>query len=101
MAGVGKILKQAQRMQKRIEEAQAALANEVVEVSHGGGAIKLVINGHSEVRSVSFDPEFLKEDKETIEQALLAALNEATAKAKALHQSKMSTATEGFALPSF
>ena len=44
MAGVGKLLKQAQKMQKRIEEAQAELANTTVEVAHGGGAVKIVIN---------------------------------------------------------
>ena len=43
MAGVGKLLKQAQKMQKRIEEAQADLANTSVEVAHGGGAVKIVL----------------------------------------------------------
>lgn len=98
MAGVGKLLKQAQKMQKKIEETNQALFDEKVEVSYGGGAIKLVLNGHSEVKSVELDPEFLKEDKKAIEDALLAALSEAIAKAKAVHQDKMQAATAGFTL---
>ncbi|MDR2981700.1 MAG: YbaB/EbfC family nucleoid-associated protein [Puniceicoccales bacterium] len=101
MAGVGKLLKQAQKMQKRIEETQAELSNATIEVSHGGGAVKLVINGHGEIRAISLDPEFLKEEKTVIEEALLAALQEAVTKAKALHQSRMANATEGFSLPTF
>ena len=96
MAGVGKLLKQAQKMQKKIEEANAALFEEKIEVSHGGGAVKLVVNGQSELKSIEIDPEFLKEDKATIEATLLAAFTEATAKSKALNQERMQAATSGF-----
>lgn len=98
MAGVGKILKQAQKMQKKIEETNQELFAERIEISHGGGAVKLVMNGHSELQAVSLDPEFLKEDKATVEATLLAAFAEATAKAKALHQERMQAATAGFTL---
>ena len=99
MAGVGKLLKQAQKMQKRIEEAQAELANMTVEVAHGGGAVKIVINGHSEITGLTLDPEFLKEGKEIVESTLVSALREAFAKSKELNQSRMKDATEGFGLP--
>lgn len=98
MAGVGKLLKQAQKMQKKIEETTQALFDEKIEVSYGGGAIKLVMNGHSELKSVEIDPEFLKEDKATIEAAILAAVSEATEKSKALHKERMQAATAGFTL---
>lgn len=99
MAGVGKLLKQAQKMQKRIEEAQADLAATSVEVAHGGGAVKIIINGHSEISRLSLDPEFLKEPKEVVEATLLSALREAYAKSKEVNQARMSAATEGFGLP--
>ncbi len=98
MAGVGKLLKQAQKMQKRIDEANTALFEEKIEVSHGGGAVKIVVNGHGEIKSLELDPEFLKEEKSTVESTLLAAFAEATAKAKALHQQRMQAATQGFTL---
>ena len=98
MAGVGKLLKQAQKMQKKIEETTQALFEETIEISHGGGAVKLVMNGHSELQSIEIDPEFLKEDKATIEATLLAAVREATEKTKALHKERMQSATAGFTL---
>ena len=60
--------------------------------------MKLVLNGHGEPKSVELDPEFLKEDKKTVEDALLAAFGEGVAKAKAVHQEKMQAATAGFTL---
>lgn len=98
MAGVGKLLKQAQKMQKKIEEATQALFDEKIEVSYGGGAVKLVMNGHSELKLLELDPEFLKEDKTAVETALLAAFTEATEKAKALNKERMQAATAGFTL---
>jgi DNA-binding YbaB/EbfC family protein len=88
----------AQKMQKKIEETTQALFDEKIEVSHGGGAVKLVMNGHSELQSINLDPEFLKEDKATIEATILAAVVEATEKTKALHKERMQSATAGFTL---
>ena len=82
MVGVGKLLKQAQKMQKSMAEAQEKLAEQVLEVSSGGGAITVKINGQGEFQSLSFDPEFLKEDPEVVEEATLAAVREAAEKAK-------------------
>lgn len=98
MAGVGKLLKQAQKMQKKIEETNQALFAEKIEVSYGGGAVKLSVNGHGEVQTLELDAEFLKEDKKTIEDAILGALAEGIAKSKALHQERMQSATAGFTL---
>ena len=99
MAGVGKLLKQAQKMQRGIAEAQQQLTAERVEVSHGGGAIKITVNGHGLVLALTIDPEFIKEDKAMVEQALVAALQESAAKARELHEATMSKATAGFSLP--
>ena len=99
MAGVGKLLKQAQKMQRGIAEAQQQLAAERLEVSHGGGAVRVTVDGHGLVHGLTLDPEFLKEDKTVVEQALVVALQEASAKARALHEATMSKATAGFSLP--
>lgn len=99
MAGVGKLLKQAQKMQRGIAAAQEALAAERIEVSHGGGAVRVVVNGHGEVQSVHLDPDFAKEGPAALELALVAALQEAAAKAREVHQARMQSATAGFNLP--
>ncbi|PHX79905.1 MAG: nucleoid-associated protein, YbaB/EbfC family [Opitutia bacterium] len=99
MAGVGKLLKQAHKMQRGIAEAQQQLALERLEVSYGGGAVKISVNGHGLVLALTIDPEFMKEDKAIVEQALVAALQEAAGKARELHEATMSKATAGFSLP--
>ena len=82
MPGVGKLLKQAQKMQKQMEDIQNRLAEQMIEVSSGGGAITIKINGQGEFQSFKIDPEFLKEDAEFVEETLLSAVQEAAAKAK-------------------
>lgn len=99
MAGVGKLLKQAQRMQRGIAAAQEALAAERLEVSHGGGAVRVTVDGHGVVQAVAVDPDFAKEGVRALETALVAALQEAAAKARELHQARMQSATSGFDLP--
>ena len=99
MAGVGKLLKQAQKMQRGIAEVQQRLGDQRLEVSHGGGAIKVTVNGHGLVLGLALDPEFIKEDKAIVESALVAALQEASTKAKEIYDAEMSKATAGFSLP--
>ena len=99
MAGVGKLLKQAQKMQRGIAEVQQRLGEQRFEVSHGGGAIKVTVNGHGLVMGLALDPEFIKEDKAIVETALVAALQEASTKAKEIYDAEMSKATAGFSLP--
>jgi nucleoid-associated protein EbfC len=99
MVGVGKMLKQAQKMQQRIEQIQQDLANRVIEVSSGGGAIQIKINGQGQFLSVELDPEFLKEDKAFVQETLLSAIQEAAGKAKAVGEAEMQKATAGFGLP--
>lgn len=99
MAGVGKLLKQAQKMQKGIAEAQQRLADERIEISHGGGAVKVVVDGHGRIQALTLHPDFLKEGAAVVEPALVAALQEAADRARALHEATMSKATAGFQLP--
>ncbi len=95
MAGVGKLLKQAQKMQKQMETIQAELAETILEVSSGGGAINVKINGQGEFQSFKLDPEFLKEDADFVEETLLAAVQEAAAKAKETSEEAMGAVTGG------
>ncbi len=99
MAGVGTLLKQAQKMQKKIEAAQAELAAREIEVSSGGGAVAIKITGQGEFKSLKIDPELLKEDAGLVEDTLLQAIQEAAAKAKALNEEEMAKASQGFNLP--
>lgn len=99
MAGVGKLLKQAQKMQKKMEAIQEELASREIEVSHGGGAIVITITGAQEFKSVKIDPEFLKEDPEDVEAALLEAVREASSKAKQAHEEAMGSVSDGMSIP--
>jgi|GEM_PF-358949 len=70
MAGVGKLLKQAQKMQRSIETLQAQLEAKEIDVTSGGGAVKIKINGSGKILSLNLYPEFLKEDPKLISDTL-------------------------------
>lgn len=99
MAGVGKLLKQAQKMQKAMEAAQAELEVLEVEGSAAGGAVKAIVNGQGAIKSIKIDPEFLKEDVESVETSIVSAIQDAASKAKQASEEKMSSITGGFSLP--
>jgi len=88
-------LKQAQKMQKQMEGIQGKLAEQIIEVSSGGGAINIQINGQGEFQAFKIDPEFLKEDAEFVEETLLGAVQEAAAKAKETSEEAMGSVTGG------
>ena len=95
MAGVGKLLKQAQKMQKQMQAVQEELAEKELTLSSGGGAVTLTITAQSEFRGLKIDPEFLKEDAEFVEETLLTAIREASEKAKAANEEAMSALSGG------
>ncbi len=97
--GVGKMMKQLQKVQKQMTEAQEALADEILEVSSGGGAVQLKINGQGEFKDLTLDPEFLKEDPEFVQETLLAAIQEAAEKAKARNEAVMGEIQSGMQIP--
>jgi DNA-binding YbaB/EbfC family protein len=99
MPGVGKLIKQAQKMQRQIEQVQATLAAREIEVSSGGGAVVVKINGHGEFLSLRLNPDLLKEDAAFVEETILGAVKEAAAKAKALNEDEMKKATAGLQMP--
>ncbi|MEM1223380.1 MAG: YbaB/EbfC family nucleoid-associated protein [Verrucomicrobiota bacterium] len=99
MAGVGKLLKQAQKMQKQMQAIQDQLAEQELVVSSGGGAITVTVTGQGEFKGLKIDPEFLKEDAEFIEETLLAAVQEAAQKAKETSEEAMGALSGG--MPGF
>jgi len=99
MAGVGTLLKQAKKMQQKIEEMQKALETREIDVSSGGGAVQVKINGAGKFLAVKLDPEFLKEDTKLVEETLLNAVREAATKAKELNDTEMQRISAGFQMP--
>jgi nucleoid-associated protein EbfC len=99
MAGVGTLLKQAQKMQKGIEALQAQLEAKEIEVTSGGGAVKLKVSASGKFLSLSLDPEFLKEDAKVVSDTVLAAIQDAAKQAKEYNDAEMAKVTSSFKLP--
>jgi DNA-binding YbaB/EbfC family protein len=91
-----KMLKQLEQMQANMMKAQEELGELTVQGSAGGGAVVVVMNGQQEVQSVTIDPEFVDpEDVETLQDAIVAALNDAQQKAGQLAQDKLGAVAGG------
>ncbi len=99
MAGVGTLLKQAKKMQQKIEEMQKSLEAREIDVSSGGGAVQVKVNGAGKFLALKLDPAFLKEDSKLVEETLLNAVREAATKAKELNDSEMQRVSAGFQMP--
>jgi nucleoid-associated protein EbfC len=99
MAGVGKLLKTAQKMQHSIEALQAQMEARVLEVTAGGGAVRVKITASGKFTELSLDPEFLKEDPGMVSAAVLAAVQDASRQAKILNDSEMQKITSAFQMP--
>jgi DNA-binding YbaB/EbfC family protein len=94
------IMKQAQAMQQKLADAQAELDRIEVEGAAGGGAVKVVTTAKGQAKSVSLDPSLINPDeKEILEDLIVAALNDARAKAERLAQERMGEITQGLPLP--
>ena len=90
------LMKQAQKMQKKMEETQAALAEKTTEVTSGGGAVKVVITGKKVLQSIKLDPEVVDpDDVETLEDTILSAVNEAIRQADEMANNEMGKITGG------
>lgn len=94
------VLRQAQELQAKLAKAQEELAEMTTEVSSGGGAIKIVVDGQQRIRSVSISPEVINaEDVEMLEDLVVAAVNEAIKKSQELTATHLSGITGGFKIP--
>ena len=92
--------RQAQELQAKLAKAQQELGEMTTEVSSGGGAIKIVIDGQQKIHSVSISPEVIDaEDAELLEDLVMAAMNEAVQKSQELAASHLSSLTGGLKIP--
>ncbi|MFT3866908.1 MAG: YbaB/EbfC family nucleoid-associated protein [Nibricoccus sp.] len=99
MAGVGKLLKQAQKMQRQIETLQTQLEAKELEVTSGGGAVKVKINGSGKFLALTLDPEFLKEDAKIVSDTILSAIQDAAKQSKEQNEAEMQKVTSAFQMP--
>ena len=84
------LLKQAQKMQDQLMQAQAAAAEQVVEGQSGGGVVKVQVTGNMEFQSVHIDPAAVDpSDVAMLEDLVLAAIHDATAKVNEISQQAM------------
>ena len=90
------LLKQAQRMQKQMEDAQASMETEEVSATAGGGAVEITVSGKKEITKVVIDKEVVDpDDVEMLQDLIMAATNEALRKIEEISSQKMNAITGG------
>ncbi len=100
MKDLGSLMRQVQEMQERMQRMQQELAEAEVEGTAGGGLVSVRLNGKGEMRGVRIDESLLKpEEREILEDLIVAAHNDAKAKMEALIAEKMKEATGDLPLP--
>ena len=94
------LLKQAQKLQKQIEDTRAELEERTVEASAGGGAITAVVNGKKQLIDIKIKREVVDpDDVEMLQDLIIAAINEAVNKADEMMNGEMAKLTGGFNMP--
>jgi len=94
------LMKQAQAMQQKLQDAQAELENVEVEGSSGGGVVTVKVSGKGQLKAISIDPSLMNADeKEILEDLIVAAMNDARGKAERAAEERMASLTKGLPLP--
>ena len=100
MKNLGEMMKQVQEMQTRMQDMQARLEQTMVTGQSGGGLVKITLNGKGALKSAAIDPTLLKvEEKEILEDLIIAAHADAKAKMESLIADQMKELTGGLPLP--
>src|SRR6201996_3265579 len=100
MSSIGKMMKQAQRMQQQMEQIQAQLATRTVEATSGGGAVKVIAKCDGTISSIKIDPQALNPaDAQLVEDMVLTAANQALAQARDISNTEMGKITSGLSMP--
>lgn len=100
LGDMAKIMKQAQEMQTKMADAQARLEEITVEGEAGAGMVRATVSAKGELRGLSIDPSlFQPEDREVVEDLIVAAVKDGQARASARAQEEMGKLTEGLNLP--
>ena len=97
--GLAGMMKQAQQMQQNMKKAQDELATVEVEGQAGSGMVKVVMTCAHDVRRVMLDNSLLSDDKEMLEDLIVAAMNDAMKQVAVVTQQKMGGFTAGMNLP--
>ncbi len=98
--GMGGMMKQVQKMQKKMTQLQEELEQKRVESSSGGGMVTVVVNGRQDVLEVKIHPDVVNpDDVEMLEDLILAAINQAQQRAQDMMQEEMGQLTGGIQIP--
>ncbi len=98
-ANLGNVMKEAQKMQEKMQEAQKELANLTVTGEAGGGLVSIMMNGRHDVSKVTINQNLMEEDKEMIEDLVAAAVNDAVRKVEEASKAKIGQLTAGLNIP--
>ena len=94
------MLRQAQQLQAKLTKMQEELGDMTVEAASGGGAVKVVIDGHQKIRSVEISPEVVNTgDVELLQDLVMTAVNEAVTKSQELANEHLGKLTGGLNIP--
>ena len=100
MSSIGKLMKQAARMQQQMEQVQAQLAQRTVEATSGGGAVKVTAKCDSTIASIKIDPQALNPaDAQLVEDMVLSAVNQALKQARDIANAEMGKVSQGLGIP--
>jgi DNA-binding YbaB/EbfC family protein len=98
--GMGDMMKQVAKMQRKMEEIQKELAEKTVEGSAGGGMVIVTANGNQDIISIKIEKEVVNpDDVEMLEELVLSAVNQAKEKAAELQSQSMGALTGGLNIP--
>lgn len=96
---LGNLMKEAQKMQQRMQEAQQQLSELIVSGEAGGGMVAIKMNGRHDVTEVKIKPTLLDDDVEMLEDLVAAAINDAVRKIEKASKDKISQLTAGLNIP--
>ena len=98
--GAGGMAKRLQELQQEMADTQAALGEETIEVSAGGGVVTVVMTGHQKVTEITIDPEVVNpEEVELLQDLIMAAVNEAVEKSQQMAAQRLEGLTGGLKIP--
>ncbi len=96
---IGQLMKQAQMMQENMRRMQEQLATLEVEGQSGAGLVKVTMTCKHDVKRISIDPSLVGDDKEMLEDLVVAAFNDAARRVEQTVAEKMGSVTAGMGLP--
>ncbi|NQT70225.1 MAG: YbaB/EbfC family nucleoid-associated protein [Desulfobacteraceae bacterium] len=100
MKGMGNVMKQAQKLQAKMQRLQEEMAEKTIETTSGGGMVKVVASGKQQIISIQIEKEVVDpDDVEMLQDLILAAVNDALLKSQEMVTQEMSKLTGGLNIP--